>query len=321
MYQPGDEEGLVELLQATFDVWPKIATSVSAEEHMRWKLSSDPESVRFQVVAEVDGRIVGCRLFILNWFRVHGEPLCCRQGFDLAIHPDYQGQGILNDMWFFARKHFDEQNDFNFGVGAHPAALHMRVAQGNIDIANKVQVLVHQPGVPQSVDRDDAFEIRTVAAFDERADALFEEASRQFDFIRERSKEFLNWRHADARSGSFIIKQAEQEDRSLGYIVLATSGDTGTVADVLALPGRQDVVQSLIQSGLAHFAGLPLARIECWVPTEHPYRSVLLRNGFTHKRRVVPLSYRYLRAHATKLEFLSNPRASVHIMANDTDLV
>jgi len=320
LYQPGDEEGLVELLQASFDAWPKVEVSVSPRDHMLWKLSSDPESQRFQVVADAGSRIVGCRLFFFNWFRIQGQRLCCRQGFDLAVHPDYQGQGVLNDMWAFARQHFDTENDFNFGIGAHPAALHMRVAQGNIKIENKVQVLVHPLDVPP--DRAPAdFDVRAVSSFDARADALFEEASRQFDFIRERTSAFLNWRHADARSGVCAIKQAEEEGRILGYVVLCTSGDTGTVADVLALPGRLDVVERLIQQSLAHFTQHGMSSVDCWVPTEHPYRPILVRNGFTHKKRVVPLSYRYLRVPASQLEFLSNPRAKVHIMANDTDLV
>ena len=323
MYQPGDEEGLVELLQASFGAWPKVEVSVSPREHMLWKLSSDPESQRFQVVAEAGSRIVGCRLFFFNWFRIQGQRLCCRQGFDLAVHPDYQGQGVLAGMWAFARQHFDAENDFNFGIGAHPAALHMRVAQGNIKIANKVQILVHRlDALPDAGPAPDAtFDVRAVSAFDERADSLFEEASRQFDFIRERTKDFLNWRHADARSGVFAIKQAEEEGRMLGYVVLCASGNTGVVADVLALPGRLDVVERLIQQSLAHFTQHGMSSVDCWVPTEHPYRPILVRNGFTHKKRVVPLSYRYLRAPATQLEFLSNPRATVHIMANDTDLV
>jgi hypothetical protein len=321
LYEPGDEAGLADLLQATFDVWPKIATSVSAQEHMLWKLSSDPESKRFQVLAAAGNKIVGCRLFFFNWFRIQGQRLCCRQGFDLAIHPDYQGQGILNDMWFFARKHFDDQNDFNFGIGAHPAALHMRVAQGNIKIENKVQVLVHPLDAPPP-DRTPAdFDVRIVSSFDGRADALFEETSRQFDFVRERSAAFLNWRHADPRSGSFTIMCAEHEGVLLGYIVLSTFGETGIIADVLALPGRLDVVEGLIQEGLVHFAALGMSSVDCWMPTAHVYRPVLVQSGFTHKKRVIPLSYRYLRAPASQLEFLTNPRAKVHIMANDTDLV
>lgn len=321
LYQPGDEIGIAELLQTTFEVWPKIESSVSAEQHMLWKLSSDPDSKRFQVLAVASDKIVGCRLFFFNWFRIQGKRLCCRQGFDLAIHPDFQGQGILNDMWFYARKHFDDENDFNFGVGAHPAALHMRVAQGNITIENKVQVLVHQlaGGLEPAPDHD--FKVSVVQSFDERADVLFEQASCQFDFIRERTAAFLNWRHADPRSGNFVTLQADSGSALLGYIVLSSAGKTGQIADVLTLPDRSDVVEGLVRSAVAHLVDLGMSSIDCWVPTEHPYRAVLVRNGFTHKKRVIPLSYRHLRTPAEQLAFLTDPHAKLHIMANDTDLV
>ncbi len=321
LYQPGDEEGLAELLQASFDAWPKVETSASPRDHLLWKLSSDPESHRFQVVAAAGAKIVGCRLFFFNWFRIQGQRLCCRQGFDLAVHPDYQGQGILNNMWAFARQHFDTENDFNFGVGAHPATLHMRVAQGNINIENKVQVLVYALAAPLPQTSNHDFDVRVVSSFDRRADGLFEEASRQFDFIRERTTAFLNWRHADLRAGNFVIMQAEADGTLLGYIVLSAVEGTGIVADVLALPERLDVVDSLIQHAIAHFAERGMASTDCWMPTQHIYRPVLVRNGFTHKKRVIPLSYRYLRAPADQLEFLTGPKAAVHIMANDTDLV
>lgn len=321
LYRPGDERGLAGLLQATFPEWPKVETTVCASDHMLWKLSSDPESMRFQVVAEANGQIVGCRLFWLTWFRVHGERLSCRQGFDLAIHPDCQGQGILNEMWSYARTRFDGENDFNFGVGAHPAALHMRVAQGNIVIKNKLQVLVRAHDESPVASPAGDVHVRRIDGFDEAVGPLFAEASAQFDFIRERTPAYLNWRFSDTRSGMFTIYQAREGAKVLGYVVLSTSMGAGVIADLLVLPNRSDALNALVRSGLAYFADQRVATIECWIPAAHPYRAALFEHGFAYKKRGIHLSYRHLRVPASRLAFLTDRKAPLHIMAGDTDLV
>jgi GNAT superfamily N-acetyltransferase len=321
LYQPGDEEGIAELLQVTFGVWPKIETSASAAEHVLWKLSSDPESLRFQVVAAAGNKIVGCRLFLFNWFRICGERFCCRQGFDLAIDPNYQGRGILNDMWSYARKHFDDLNDFNFGVGAHPAALHMRVAQGNIVIENKVQVLSQRLDAVPERESERQVEVRQIDCFDGRSDELFESCVSSFDFIRERTSSYLNWRFADKRAGRFTMLAAMSGQEMLGYVVVTRAKDVGIIADILASSGRDDVIDALLRAASERLAAEGCLSMDCWTPTVHPYRGALVRNGFGHKKRTIHLSYRYLRAPASKFAFLTDRQASVHIMAADTDLV
>lgn len=320
LYRPGDEGALADLLEATFPRWPNIETSVPVSDHMLWKLSSDPESASFQVVAEVDRQIVGCRLFWLTWFRIHGDRLRCRQGFDLAVHPHYRGRGILNEMWSYARRHFDDLNDFNFGVGAHPATMHMRVAQGNIVIGNKVQVLACADTTHVVVPHHD-IAVREVPAFDGRVDGLFTAAAPQFDFIRERTSVYLNWRFADRRAGMFSVLQADAAGEMLGYVALSCKGKTGVIVDLLALPDRLDVVEVLVSEAIQRFATIGCQAVECWIPTVHPYRTVMLGLRFAHKKRGIHLSYRSLRAPASKLEFLADRKASVHIMAADTDLV
>jgi ribosomal protein S18 acetylase RimI-like enzyme len=320
LYRPGDEDGIVDLLQASFPKWPALDVPVSPREHLLWKLSSSEQSLEFQVVAEAGGRIIGCRLFFVNWFNVKGERLFVRSGFDLAVFPEYRSRGVVSEMWAFARNQFDHRNDFNFGVGEHPVAVHMRVAQGNIKIANAVHILVCD-ALPSTTGGAEEYVIRDIDQFDERIDQFFFSATRQFDFLRARTKEYLNWRYHDVRAGRFAVKQAEDGEEVLGYVALSVARGAGQIADLLVLPGRLDVAERLIGEAIAHFRRQGLTAAECWLPEVHPYRETLVRSGFAHKRRVVPLSYRYLRAPQEKLEFLHNARASLHIMAGDTDLV
>ena len=44
-YQPGDEEGLVELLDLVFAPWPDRDLRCTAVEHWRWKYLDNPFGV------------------------------------------------------------------------------------------------------------------------------------------------------------------------------------------------------------------------------------------------------------------------------------
>lgn len=58
-YRPTDDAAIVNVLTSAFDGWPKVAVSVPAADHLRWKLDNHPHARNQSLVAEVDGQIVG----------------------------------------------------------------------------------------------------------------------------------------------------------------------------------------------------------------------------------------------------------------------
>ena len=50
--------------------------------------------------------------------------------------------------------------------------------------------------------------------------------------------------------------------------------------DLLALPGRLDVVQTLVSDGVERLGEAGTAAVECWMLREQPYAPVLRRAGF-----------------------------------------
>jgi hypothetical protein len=162
--------------------------------------------------------------------------------------------------------------------------------------------------------------IADCARFDERIHVLYREAARQFDLILARNKDYLNWRYCDPRAGTFRLRVAESEGRILGYTVLAASKGRAQVADVLALPDRLDVVASLLDDAIAYAVASKAGMLECWCPTHHPYKSVLLGRGFQSKR-TIKLTYLALRAPRAEVDFLADRKAAIHFQLGDTDLV
>lgn len=318
----GDEEQIADLL---VDVLPGWSRRVSPLEHLRWKMSNHPLAMTHQFVAEVESQIVGANLCIIRRIRIQGRDRLARDGVDAAVDPSHRGEGIFGALVDFATHNPDQQLDLSISYSANPVVNHVRSQLGNQPLANRIQVLIKAFDVrrfvatrnggrlpaplailrisgltalgglihrPYQLPQEFAWSISTVNEFDENIDGFFEEAAQPFDFIVVRTKDYLNWRYCDTRGGRFTVRLAEQDGRILGYLVLKLADDRGFIVDLLALPGRIDIVRSLIEDGLRIFEEADVATAYCWMISRHPYNEVLRRYGFINSRGGTGLQYR-----------------------------
>lgn len=326
-YRAGDEDPIVDVLSSAFERWPKVATSASPREHLEWKLDSHPDARRLSLVAEVDNRVVGWQGYWLQSMLVEGEVILAKQALDYCVHTDYQQIGIRTKMRVVARNHPRRNFQMNFGLSSgHPAERRIQRIDGRPGrrlLANGVEALEWRSDGAQPDRSTGDWTLRRVSRFDDRSDRFWQEARKPFVLIVERKAEYLNWRYADPRAGTFQITIAEAGDDVVGYVVATASRDRGYIADLLALPGRTDVVRSLLGHAVDELAGEGKAAIECWLPREHPYRGVLEAQGFVHKRRSIDVSARAAREYAQthEMAFGADPKAAIHIALGDFDLV
>jgi hypothetical protein len=185
-----------------------------------------------------------------------------------------------------------------------------------VAFANRVR---HPSSPPEEI----AWGIRTINRFEGGpVERFIEEASSAFDLIQERSPQYLNWRYADPRGGRFMIRVAAEGDQVLGFAVTSSSGDRGYMVDLLALPGRTDVARSLIDDAtMVLDATEDVSHTICWLPTHHPYYSLMRSAGFIESRKDIGAAYRPLAIQPEKLSFLEDKRARIHLMIGDSDHV
>jgi hypothetical protein len=158
------------------------------------------------------------------------------------------------------------------------------------------------------------------SSFDERTDAFCAEALRPFEFAVARDREWLDYRYADTRAGRYAIRLALRGGRIAGYAVLTEARGKGFIADLLVEPGGDDVLDALLADASQHFAARAIVRVRCWLATRHPYRAAFERHDYRSLREVPMLKPGPFRD--TDLRFLfDDPRAAVHYMAGDTDVV
>ncbi len=321
-YEEPDEERLVDLLIKAYPRWPAVGISVPAVEYLRWKLRSRPNALRYHVVAELGSRLIACRFFLLQDVKFGDKVLGVRQGVDTTVHTEFQGRGLMTALTYpmpERLREFDADFSVRSGLEAMERAVRYDERKNfyaSVDVLRcKVDKRSSHDSAPS------AWSIRSAPAFDERIRGFAAEASAPFWLIVERTPEYLNWRFADARAGAFTIRLAEANGLILGYLVLRMSGSRGYIADLLALPDRDDVVASLVEDALVQFRASGVSSVECWSTRSHPYREVLGRHGFDEKRRTMQFYCQPIRVPDAVVEPFGGRDAVMHLVSGDTDLV
>jgi GNAT superfamily N-acetyltransferase len=361
-YREGDEAALYELLTQSYERWPAVRISVDPLEHMRWKMRLEETEERLHKIAEVDGRMVGATMGWTREALLKGQTVLTGDGSDACVHPDYRGRGVMKAMRFYHSERRQRYPFLVVGGTVHPAMIELRkyrFHEHRANFQNRIERFVRpltlreaartfrvdSRAAPRKFARrmwrlaawlaargrqrvgrtaDSSITVRSVETFDERVDALCEEAARPFDFMLKRDREFLTWRY-DRRGGDFTIEIAEDAGELAGYAVLCTDieRERGYIADMLALPDRDDVTQALVTAALAWGRRAGLKTLVCWLPERHPYRHVLDGSDFVLRRLKTTMGYRApgTAMPAEELTFLEAPDARIHLMLGDTDTV
>ena len=323
-YQEADEERLVDLLVEAYPRWPGVDISTPAIEYLRWKLRSGPDALRYHVVAELASRIIACRFFLLQNVKFGDLVLAVRQGVDTSVRPAFQRRGLMTALTYPMPERL-RAFDADFSVRSGEEALERAVRYDERkNFYASVDVLRCNLAVTKRRSHDSApsaWSIRSAPRFDDRIRPFMAEAAAPFWLIVERTLEYLNWRFADARAGAFTIRLAEAEGLILGYLVLRMSGSRGYIADLLVLPGRDDVVASLVSDALGQFRSGGVLSVECWATRNHPYREVLGQHGFDQKRRTMQFYCQPMRVADEVVQPFGGRDVVMHLVSGDTDLV
>ena len=316
-YNYGDEEKIVELLELSFNGWPKFNLSHTPLEHWRWKYLDNPVNMTIIAVVELDGRIIGC------WHRIpqkikFGETVTfAGQGVDVAVHPDFQGRGISSKL---REKTFDISMNIDvpmsIGINDHPVLRKSAIKRGAKDIATLLGMMkiddvdlhfdmmryeyyflkkysyymfkminkIEKLKVFHKYEPVQDFYIGDIDKFDARIDDFWCEIEKEFDFIVLKNSKYLNWRYCDPRGGEYVVKQAVYNDRVLGYCVLRLNErienyPLGYIVDLLVLPQRLDVTEALIKDALLYFDNMNVNSISCWQFHNNNYK-IYRNHGF-----------------------------------------
>lgn len=357
-FQPGDEKGIVELLELVFDGWPKFDIPCSPLEYWRWKYQKNPLRMDQIAVGVSDHRIVGCLHSFSLKIKV-GNKICLgTQALDLVVHPEFRRKVIFKKMLDLATKMRKESgSQFHYYLTWNPwlnkhlsksyrefpyvitrlyrihdiglqlrkqlvkYAFIYRCGFHLVKLANRCRNAL-RPCCPPSYD----FQIGKMIHFDERMERFWEEIKVHYQFIVERSQDYLNWRYCDPRCGGYLVKIAQRDAKILGYMVLRIDRHRpdypiGYIVDLLTLPNQLDVATALVEDAVSYFDSHQINMVLCMIKKNHPCEAILKRNGFITKRERVPLLYKEY----AEIEELKRSEASsssrIHFAYGDLDVI
>jgi len=367
LYQPNDDEGIVELLVNVFGTWPDFDITCSPLDHWRWKYKDNPLTQKGMITkpiiaVTVSGKeIIGCAHTLPFRVKIGKKYFRCSHGGDLALHSDYRGRKISSKM----RALRDETRRregivLNLGGGTvSPIVRGRNIRDGVPDFPhqhiNYVKIwdvdhhLQHFPAGRNTVikmgyhvlnmintmsntfrRKESArtpFNIADITIFDSSFEDFWKKIEPHYQFIVERTTDYLNWRYCDIRGGKYLITAAFEEKKALGYIVLRinrkkTNYPIGWIVDCLIIPERLDVLDALITNALDLFRTQNVNIVQVLGLKNHLYEQVYKHRGFIDGRSKSVKNYREISPMGEELHvFLNTPVNRVHSVHGDFDYI
>jgi GNAT superfamily N-acetyltransferase len=138
--------------------------------------------------------------------------------------------------------------------------------------------------------------VKEINRFDQRVNHLWNVVKDGYDWITEKSEEYLNWRYSDSRGGNYKVWIAEEGEKLLGYVAVKVNKinphhPIGYIMELLALENRVEVFSGLVKKVEAYLIEQDVDAIYYTVVKGHPYMSLMGRLGFIDTRRKPQLFY------------------------------
>jgi hypothetical protein len=178
----------------------------------------------------------------------------------------------------------------------------------------------------KTIKEQSRFEITDISKFSVEINEFWENVKDDYDFIVEKTMDYLNWRYCDPRGGNYKTLLARDESQILGYIVYKLNRyredyPIGYIMEVLALPGRMYVVDALIGVVVDRFDSMSVNVVHAQIVKGHPYESLLKRHSFVDSRIKPLLVYRAVDLGDELEKFMNAPPIRLHYQYGESDSI
>lgn len=353
----GDEKGLTDLLELVFGQWPSFDITCSKIEHWRWKYLDNPYKNILVPVVE-DGRlIVGSNHGLTTMLKLFDKTRLSSQGTDLATHPDYRKMGIYTATSKFKTEEYKIQgyeityaltgnkivfdSNMEWGRKGFPHSINTLIRIKDLELHFKAKgdpnplkiagakILSSINKIQQNTSfktKESDIEVGFMNEFQESYEDFWEKVRPRYSFIFERSRDYMNWRYCDLRGGEYIKIGAFCENTLFGYIVVRINTKNnyseGYIVDILSLPDRLDIVSLLVSEANRYFDLEKVNVVYSWVIEGHPYKRVMLSNGYLDSRYEPYFIFQNISLSESDWWELDNiPAEKMHLSYGDSDWI
>jgi hypothetical protein len=143
-----------------------------------------------------------------------------------------------------------------------------------------IDLIRSSPIKPQDQDK----QVFQINRFDKNIDTFLDKIYGNLNLINHRTRAYLNWRYLDSRAGIYNVRGVKENGKIMGYGVFRINKIeeyyTGYIVDLLTLPNRLDIAETLLLDGLRFFNKNQVNHIVFQVLENHPHMSLFNKYGF-----------------------------------------
>lgn len=293
-----DREDMIRLYENTFGY---LMGGIESERHWDWEYENGPEGPALVFVCEADGKVVGAHGNLPLRFKVGELVLIASSSFDSMVDSDYRGLGVFTgvvrafqdaayERGICLSYNFPNENSFPIHINRlgrtsieEYIVLRRSIRKRHLLQKEGLQLLAWMYKTLAQV-RLKGAQIVQVGGFDARFDALWEAAKEQVGVGIVRDSHYLDWRFVQKPECPYTTYVYLENDTIAGYIVLRIFKDqqlaAGLVMDVLALPGREDIVLALFAKAFQQFIRARAGQVRFGAMDQGPYTQTV-RSLFT----------------------------------------
>lgn len=333
-YVGGDFERASHLRKLFSYMGPATAKRSCDAEYYRWKILDNPVQPALFHVAEHNGNVVGMitgtpKRCVIKKKSTKGMEIC-----DAYVHNDYQRQGIFSSLVNILREdalknggceflYTTPINDSSSLMGFEKKCSLSRIPSINvysmvcpIQPAKIARTCLRASFIPERIcnvlDRVAGFVYRKIysvrpsaqciadlrfsiaPSFSEDTYRLCDQLSANYDWIVERSRDYLDWRFT-RNPDSYSICLAKYRGKTAGYAVfkLGTWQDlkVGYLVDFLTDEGNPEIFADMILYAFSFFQKAKVDMVSVWAVKDSHYYRTLKRFGFRLFKKVSLICY------------------------------
>jgi len=290
-YEPGDEEGIVNLFN---EVFSEINTEFvhRTMDEWYWQFRDSPLGNQTTVALDLEGRIIGQYTSIpfRTWLR--GKEEVTSQIVDTCIASKYQRS--LKREGVFLSVSIQYFDTFAYG---HPTVLcygypvpnAQRIGVrflGYIPVLEPVKALVNnldEKKVQALEDQGKGVEIKKVDHFGEDVDVFWEKMKQKVQYTIFRNSEFLNWRYINHPKVNYRCYQARRNGEITGVIAYRVGWINEKITPIVELftdPDDHETQAALVARAAEDGMKENHPRLEMWYPPSGVWYRTFKALGF-----------------------------------------
>ncbi len=295
-YREGDEQGILELLNAVF-AEDDPAYEPRSMAAWRWEYAENPAGKEVVVAQEPSGRIVAHYACIPYKVIIQGETSRCGQGVDSMVHQDYR-RGLQNKGLFLRTSEFFFQcygqpavNAYGFGfpnkkafrlgvrkLGYQPIHAPLLTLGRNLFESPAESLPAELPPPCPGLEQ-----MEEIFSMDERVEQLWQRLAPEFSMGIIRDASYLNWRYLRCPLGQYRAFALVKDGKIQGMYICRenwTGPPILALSEFLVPAADTETLAVLLTHACSHARSQNQQRVELWLPPNSAQFTAVLNEGF-----------------------------------------